>query len=74
MKYGTKDINWGEVGAMLANEGDVEQAEFLTSFCKELRKACATHFHLETQLICVQKRLPKDDQELLAVCCTNEVN
>lgn len=72
MKYGTKDINWAEVGAMLANEGDNEQAAFLSSFCKELRKACATHFHQETQMVCVQKLLTKDDRELLSVLGPDE--
>lgn len=72
MRYGTKTIDWLEVGAMLANESDIEQAAFLSSFCKELRKACETHHNTEMQMCYIQHKLSEKDQELLAVCCTKE--
>lgn len=74
MRYGTKEIDWLEIGAMLANESDNEQAALLSSFCKELRKACGTHHHTEMQMVCIQNKLSKEDQELLAVCCTQEAD
>ena len=66
MRYGTKDIDWAELGAMLAHAGDDEQAALFASFCKELRSACATHFNVEVQMGCVQRKLPKEDQEVLS--------
>ena len=36
MKHGiTKEIDWTYIGALLANEGDIEQIEFLRAFIKE---------------------------------------
>lgn len=66
MRYGTKDIDWAEVGAMMAHTGDEEQSTFLTAFCKELRTACATFYNVEMQMGCVQRKLSKEDQEMLA--------
>ena len=54
MRYGTKDIDWAEVGAMLAHVGDEEQSTFLASFCKELRTACATSYNVGMQMAYVQ--------------------
>ena len=66
MRYGTKDIDWAEVGAMLAHVGDEEQSTFLASFCKELRTACATSYNVGMQMAYVQDKLSKEDQEMLA--------
>lgn len=74
MRYGTKNIDWLEIGAMLANESDIEQAALLSSFCKELRKACGTHHNTEMQMCYIQHKLSKEDQELIAVCCTGETD
>ena len=66
MRYGTKDIDWAEVGAMLAHAGDEEQSTFLASFCKELRTSCATSYNVGIQMAYVQDKLSKEDQEMLA--------
>lgn len=66
MRYGTKDIDWAEVGAMLAHVGDDEQSTFFASFCKELRTACATSYNVGMQMAYVQDKLSKEDQEMLA--------
>lgn len=66
MRYGTKDIDWAEVGAMLAHAGDEEQSTFLASFCKELRVACATSYNVGMQMAYVQGKLSKQDREMLA--------
>lgn len=66
MKYGTKDINWAEVGAMLAHTDDNEQSAFLIAFCQELRTACGTSYNTGMQMAYIQKKLPRKDQELLS--------
>lgn len=74
MKYGTKDINWAELGAMMAHEGDQDQADFLNAFCKELRKACFTHQNCEAQMVCIQKKLSSADREMLSCLGPDEIN
>jgi hypothetical protein len=74
MKYGTKDIDWAELGAMLAHTDDNAQSAFLASFCKELRLACGTHYNTELQMVYIQKKLSDEDQELLEVLSDKEVN
>lgn len=66
MRYGTKDIDWAEVGAMMAHTSDGEQSTFLASFCKEMRTACATSYNVGMQMAYVQDKLSKEDQEMLA--------
>lgn len=66
MRYGTKDIDWAEVGAMLAHTGDEEQSTLFASFCKELRTACPTSYNVGMQMAYVQGKLSKEDQEMLA--------
>lgn len=66
MRYGTKDIDWAEVGAMLAHAGDDEQSSLFIAFCKELRTACGTAYNVDMQMGHVQRKLPKADQELLS--------
>lgn len=72
MKYGTKEINWAELGAMMAHEGDKDQSDFFNAFCKELRKACFTHYNCEMQMGCIQNLLAKADREMLALLGPDE--
>lgn len=66
MRYGTKDIDWAELGAMMAHADDDEQSTFLTAFCKELRTVCATFYNVEMQMGYVQRKLSEEDQKMLS--------
>ena len=67
MKYGTKEIDWAEVGAMLAHESDGDQVQFVRSFCKELRSSCGTNHHMQSQMFSIQRRLTSDERETMAL-------
>ena len=62
------DIDWGYIGAVLANEGDIEQAEFLKSLLNEMR-TWGTNFQIQVQLAHTASRLSSADRELLSIFC-----
>ena len=65
MKQGmTKEIDWAYMGALLANSGDVMQAEFLKAFVKECL-SWGTRHQAEVQLASVNRLLTKDEKKLL---------
>jgi len=67
MKNGMlKEIDWKYLGALLANEGDDDQADFLKSFVKEC-KSWGTFHQAEMQLAGVNAKLTDDEKELLAM-------
>ena len=72
MQYGIlKDIDWKLMGALLANKGDVEQADFLKAFIKECL-SWGTRHQVEMQLASVNHKLTSDERELLAMLSYNE--
>jgi len=72
MKFGLlKDIDWKYVGALLANQGDVEQVDFLKSFIKECN-SWGTKYQVEQQLAAVNLKLSPDEREILAMLSYNE--
>ena len=71
MKHGiTKEIDWTYTGALLANEGDIEQIEFLRAFIKECN-SWGTHTQVEYQLACVNKKLTEEERETLSMLSYN---
>ena len=72
MKFGLlKDIDWKYVGALLANQGDVEQVDFLKSFIKECN-SWGTKYQVEQQLAAVNLELSSDERETLGMLSYNE--
>lgn len=72
MRFGIqKEIDWSYVGAVLANEGDKEQAEFLKAFIKECN-SWGIHFQVETQLAHVNLLLTEKERETLSMLSFNE--
>lgn len=66
-----KEIDWEYVGALLANEGDIEQAAFLKGFIKECL-SWGTRIQVEQQLACVNLKLTPEKREVLAMLSYNE--
>ena len=66
MKLGLQEIKWGYVGARLANEGDVEQAEFLKAFIKECL-SWGTRYQVEEQLAFVNHKLTSEERQVLSM-------
>jgi len=59
-----KDIDWEYLGAVLAQDGDDNQAAFFKSFLKEC-KSWGTNHQVELQLACVNRLLTEDEKEAL---------
>jgi len=59
-----KDVDWEYLGAVLAQDGDDNQAAFLKSFLKEC-KSWGTNHQVELQLACVNRLLTEDEKEAL---------
>ena len=74
MKHGlSKEIDWAYMGAMLANEGDVEQVEFISAFLKEC-KTWGTKYQVEKQFAFVNAKLTDEEKEALSMLSFNEKN
>lgn len=72
MRFGiTKEIDWAYVGSLLANEGDVEQAQFFSSFVKECN-SWGTKFQVEQQLAFVNLKLSKNERSTLSMLSYEE--
>ena len=72
MRFGMrKDTDWEYLGALLANEGDVEQAMFLKAFIKECN-SWGTHAQVEYQLACINHELTKEERETLSMLSYSE--
>lgn len=65
MRYGTKEVDWAELGAMMAHADAEEQAEFLNKFTQELRTVCLTSYHNGMQLAAIHERLTKEAREAM---------
>lgn len=71
MRHGIlKEIDWKHVGAILANEGDVEQIDFFKSFLKEC-SSWGTRFQVEQQLACVNMKLNTEERKAFAMLSYN---
>ena len=72
MQYGIlKDIDWKLMGALLANKGDVEQADFLKAFIKECL-SWGTRYQVEQQLAYVNNKLSSDERRVLSMLSYDE--
>ena len=72
MKLGLlQDINWEHVGAVLAREGDDEQATFIRSFLKECR-SWGTAMQVEKQLCSINAKLTAEERETLKMLSYTE--
>jgi len=71
MKYGGCEIDWGYLGALLANQGDVEQAIFLKAFIKECQ-SWGTRWQVEQQLAYVNHKLSKEERDVLSMLSYDE--
>ena len=58
------DIDWEYIGAVLANEGDEEQAKFLNSMAKEML-SWGTRFQAEMQVTSIASKLNPSTKKLL---------
>ena len=63
-------INWEYLGALLAEESDVEQVEFFKAFIAECR-SFGTNNQAEMQLFTINKKLTDDEKDLIR--CLGEV-
>ena len=67
MKAGIrKDVDWEYLGALLAQNSDIEQSTFLKSFVKEC-KTWGTNHQVQTQLANVNNLLTTDEKEVLSM-------
>jgi len=66
MKLGIRDIDWSQVGAMLAQADDIEQADFFKAFVKECN-SWGTHYQVELQLAGVNQKLTKEEKQILGM-------
>ena len=66
-----KDIDWRYVGALLANEGDVEQIAFLEGFVKECL-SWGTKYQVELQLASVNHGLSDEYKDILSMISYKE--
>ena len=72
MQYGIlKDIDWKLMGALLANKGDVEQADFLKAFIKECL-SWGTRHQVEMQLAFVNSKLTSEERQVLSMLSYDE--
>lgn len=71
MKLGLQEIEWGYVGARLANEDDHAQAEFFKAFIKECL-SWGTRYQAEGQLARINQKLTSDERELLGMLSYNK--
>jgi hypothetical protein len=67
----TENIDWAYIGALLAREGDEEQAAFLKSFVKECN-SWGTHYQVEKQLAGVNHKLTHEEREQLSMISYEE--
>lgn len=65
MKLGLQDVEWGYVGARLANCGDDEQSEFFKAFIKECL-SWGTRYQVGIQLAGVNHKLTPEEREVLS--------
>ena len=71
MKHGIMtEIDWKYIGAGLANEGDIEQTDFLKAFIKECN-SWGTRIQVEQQLACVNRKLTEEERETLSMLSYN---
>jgi len=66
-----KEIDWKHVGALLAQEDDAAQSDFLRAFIKECN-SWGTHAQVEYQLACVNHKLTDEERETLSMLSYNE--
>lgn len=60
------DIDWGYIGACLAQEDDDNQAVFFKSFVKECH-GWGTQYQVEFQLAGINHKLTKEERETLSM-------
>jgi hypothetical protein len=65
MRLGITEIDWAQVGKMLANGGDDEQVEFFRGFVKEM-KSWDNNRQAEMQLLHVNKQLTADERSMIS--------
>ncbi len=66
MRLGIRDIDWKQVGAMLAESDDKNQADFFKSFVKECN-SWETKFQIEMQLVGINQLLTEEEKQILAM-------
>jgi hypothetical protein len=66
MKLGIIDVDWEQVGAMLAQSDDVKQAKFFKAFVKECNSWGTSH-QVESQLAGVNQKLTKEEKQTLGM-------
>ena len=66
-----KEIDWKYVGALLAHEGDGNQADFLKGFIKECL-SWGTNHQVEVQLAHVNHKLTDEEKDLLGMLSYRE--
>lgn len=72
MKLGIRDIDFGYVGALLAQSDDVEQTKFFKAFVKECN-SWGTQHQVEMQLAGVNQNLTGDERDTLSMIGYNEI-
>lgn len=65
-------MSWSYIGAVLANQSDTAQAEFLKGFIKECL-TWGTKFQIEQQLAYVNDKLTPEERQLLGMLSYEEV-
>lgn len=65
------EINWGLLGAEVAQQNGEIQTEFFKAFVKECH-SWGTHFQIETQLLDINQNLTPHEREILSILSYQE--
>ena len=65
------EVDWGYIGALLAQEGDDMQTKFFKAFVKEC-KSWGTNYQVELQLAGVNQLLTDEEKDALAMLSYKE--
>ena len=71
MKLGIREIDWGQVGAMLAQDDDNAQIAFFKAFVKECG-IWGTRHQVEMQLAGVNQKLTSEERQTLGMLSFDE--
>lgn len=71
MRIGVQELDWGYLGALLANQGDDAQVEFLKAFVKECR-GWGTRHQVEQQMCYINLKLTSEEREVLSAITYEE--
>ena len=66
MRLGLQEVEWGYVGAKLANDGEEAQTTFIKGFIKECL-TWGTQYQIGIQLASVNHNLTPEEREIISM-------